>query len=303
MEYSFTGPARKYMSLANCRGASGSESAGNLSSGSNNQTSSGSGGDTSLTTSSTTEMASLKPPTLTESLLSKHNEDMEKQLVQRHRQIRSTIKSDKLKESRSKSAVERTSDPTALVNQSLKRCGSPTRKGDKIKVIHCEFDIVDLIQRFADELTSFITLDIKMGEYTKPKKVETNCCEGGRCWSSNGGRSSKRKCQYVDFTLGRHPPDVHCFSTKVSVVTVTNVFPLVACNYHLANCVNLLCSMSPQISTMYPTVTQMIPIYYFPATQNRLGPTCVPQEHPGPPPQVQSTSQSPYSEFDRTYSR
>ena len=96
------------MSPINGSGASGSGSAENLSSGSNNQTSSASRGNTSNTTRNTTTTESFKPPTLTESLLNRHNEDMEKLMMQKHRELRSSIKnSDKLKDSRIKTTTEK----------------------------------------------------------------------------------------------------------------------------------------------------------------------------------------------------
>ncbi|XP_043260117.1 period circadian protein isoform X2 [Colletes gigas] len=130
--------ARKCMSPINGSGASGSGSAENLSSGSNNQTSSASRGNTSNTTSNTTTTESLKPPTLTESLLNRHNEDMEKLMMQKHRELRSSFKnSDKLKDSRIKATTDKTADPNAhFINQNhgIKRSGSHSWKGDSFKV-------------------------------------------------------------------------------------------------------------------------------------------------------------------------
>ncbi|XP_076642718.1 period circadian regulator isoform X1 [Halictus rubicundus] len=128
--------ARKCMSPINGSGASGSGSAENLSSGSNNQTSSASRGNTSNTASNTTTTESFKPPTLTESLLNRHNEDMEKLMMQKHRELRSSIKnSDKLKDSRIK--TEKMSDPNAhFINQGhgVKRSGSHSWEGDSFKI-------------------------------------------------------------------------------------------------------------------------------------------------------------------------
>lgn len=122
------------MSPINGSGASGSGSAENLSSGSNNQTSSASRGNTSNTTST----ESFKPPTLTESLLNRHNEDMEKLMMQKHRELRSSIKaSDKLKDSRIKTTEKMSTDPnTYFVNQGhgVKRSGSHSWEGDSFKV-------------------------------------------------------------------------------------------------------------------------------------------------------------------------
>lgn len=127
------------MSPINGSGASGSGSAENLSSGSNNQTSSASRGDASNTASNskTTVTESFKPPTLTESLLNRHNEDMEKLMMQKHREFRSSIKnSDKLKDSRKTEKVNGTDQTTHYVNQGhgVKRSGSQSWEGDSFKV-------------------------------------------------------------------------------------------------------------------------------------------------------------------------
>ncbi|XP_018302518.1 period circadian regulator isoform X5 [Mycetomoellerius zeteki] len=132
--------ARKCMSPINGSGASGSGSAENLSSGSNNQTSSASRGDASNTASNsnTTATESFKSPTLTESLLNRHNEDMEKMMMQKHRELRSSIKnSDKLKDSRIKTEkVNGTDQSTHYVSQGhgIKRSGSHSWEGDSFKV-------------------------------------------------------------------------------------------------------------------------------------------------------------------------
>ncbi|XP_011869759.1 PREDICTED: period circadian protein isoform X3 [Vollenhovia emeryi] len=132
--------ARKCMSPINGSGASGSGSAENLSSGSNNQTSSASRGNASNTASNsnTTATESFKPPTLTESLLNRHNEDMEKLMMQKHRELRSSIKnSDKLKDSRIKTEKVNGTDQSAhYVNQGhgIKRSGSHSWEGDSFKV-------------------------------------------------------------------------------------------------------------------------------------------------------------------------
>ncbi|XP_011685943.1 PREDICTED: period circadian protein isoform X3 [Wasmannia auropunctata] len=131
--------ARKCMSPINGSGASGSGSAENLSSGSNNQTSSASRGDASNTASNsnTTATESFKPPTLTESLLNRHNEDMEKLMMQKHRELRSSIKnSDKLKDSRIKTEKVNGTESGHYVNQGhgIKRSGSHSWEGDSFKV-------------------------------------------------------------------------------------------------------------------------------------------------------------------------
>ncbi|XP_026667078.1 period circadian protein, partial [Ceratina calcarata] len=125
---------RKYMSPINGSGASGSGSGENFSSGSNNQTSSASRGNTSNTAST----ESFKQPMLTESLLIRHNEDMEKLMMQRHRELRSSIKnSDKLKDSRIKTTEKMSTVPNAyFTNQGhgVKRCGSHSWEGESFKV-------------------------------------------------------------------------------------------------------------------------------------------------------------------------
>lgn len=136
---------RKCMSPINDSGASGSGSAENLSSGSNNQTSSASRGDTSnaASNSNTTMTESFKPPTLTKLLLNRHNEDMEKLMMQKHRELRSSIKnSDKLKDSRIKTEkVNGTDQSTHYINQShgVKRSGSHSWEGDSFKVCFIYF--------------------------------------------------------------------------------------------------------------------------------------------------------------------
>lgn len=138
------------MSPINGSGASGSGSAENLSSGSNNQTSSASRGNTSNATSNTTTTTeSFKPPTLTESLLNRHNEDMEKLMMQKHRELRSSIKnSDKLKDSRIKTTTEKmaTGQTAHYVNQGhgVKRSGSHSWKGDSYKVSNPYYDLSSL---------------------------------------------------------------------------------------------------------------------------------------------------------------
>lgn len=126
------------MSLINGSVASGSGSAENLSSGSNNQTSSASRGDTFNITSNSNATESFKLPTLTESLLNRHNEDMEKLMMQKHRELRSSIKnSDKLKDSRIKTEKGNATDQsTHYVNQShgIKRSCSHSWEGDSYKV-------------------------------------------------------------------------------------------------------------------------------------------------------------------------
>lgn len=129
------------MSPINGSGASGSGSAENLSNGSNNLLNSVSRGNTSNTTNSntTTTTEGFKQPTLTESLLNRHNADMEKMMMQKHRELRSSIKNnDKLKDMRIKTSIEKMSvdQNNYYVGQchGVKRSGSHSWEGDSFKV-------------------------------------------------------------------------------------------------------------------------------------------------------------------------
>ncbi|XP_017763849.1 PREDICTED: period circadian protein isoform X6 [Eufriesea mexicana] len=150
--------ARKCMSPINGSGASGSGSAENLSSGSNNQTSSASRGNTSNTTST----ESFKPPTLTESLLNRHNEDMEKLMMQKHRELRCSFKnSDKLKDSRIKTTEKMSTDPnTHFLNQGhgVKRSGSHSWEGDSFKISkHDEVSRTSTAGQFPTNVATTVT--------------------------------------------------------------------------------------------------------------------------------------------------
>lgn len=72
--------------------STGTRSAGNFSSGSNLNM-----GSTTNTSNTGTSSGSYQPPALTESLLNKHNDDMEKLLLKRHREFRATSRSEKNK--------------------------------------------------------------------------------------------------------------------------------------------------------------------------------------------------------------
>ncbi|XP_017791381.1 PREDICTED: period circadian protein [Habropoda laboriosa] len=149
---------RKCMSPINGSGASGSGSAENLSSGSNNQTSSASRGNTSNTTST----ESFKPLTLTESLLNRHNEDMEKMMMQKHRELRSSIKnSDKLNDSRMKTTEKMSIGPNIhFINQGhgVKRCGSHSWEGDSFKVSkHDEVSRTSTVGQFPTNVATTVT--------------------------------------------------------------------------------------------------------------------------------------------------
>ncbi|XP_015600144.1 period circadian protein isoform X2 [Cephus cinctus] len=129
--------ARKCITPINGSGASGSGSAENLSSGSNNKMSSASHAGTSKTISNVTETESFKPPTLTESLLSKHNENMEKMMIQKHKKLCGSIKNcDKFKDAKMEISVDRMPDQSRHVTRprGLKRSGSRSWEGESIKV-------------------------------------------------------------------------------------------------------------------------------------------------------------------------
>lgn len=75
-------------------GSSGTGSAGNFSSSSHMNM-----GSTTNTSNTGTSSGSYQPPALTEALVNKHNDDMEKQLLKRHKESRATSRSEKLKKS------------------------------------------------------------------------------------------------------------------------------------------------------------------------------------------------------------
>ncbi|CAH1117393.1 unnamed protein product [Phaedon cochleariae] len=128
---------QKRLSPIRKSGTSGSGSAGNLSSVSNVNIESGTA---SLTNTSND---SYKPPHLTESILVKHNEDMEKIMIKKHRVQRSNIKDRDSKKSHQKldkiSATDRSSfeKNEQLLDgyaHGIKRCGTHSRDGDNHKV-------------------------------------------------------------------------------------------------------------------------------------------------------------------------
>lgn len=80
---------RKCLSPVHCSGTSGSGSGGNLSSESNQQI------ENSTASGTNSSGDSYKPPHLTESLLLKHNEEMEKIMMRKHKDQRLISKADK----------------------------------------------------------------------------------------------------------------------------------------------------------------------------------------------------------------
>lgn len=118
-------------------GSSGTGSAGHFSSGSNLNT-----GSTTNTSNTGTSSGSFQPTALTEALISKHNDDMEKLLLKKHRDIRATSRSEKNKnknlEGSNKQFMQQCQlqvptsnavDPKLLVAQGTKRSGSHSWEG------------------------------------------------------------------------------------------------------------------------------------------------------------------------------
>ena len=82
------------------------------------------------------QVENVELPTLTESLLTKHNIDMEKFMTQQHKERRSTIKNNKKKDSRAKIDKEEKKAKKAEKAKSRggKRCASRNREGEQCKV-------------------------------------------------------------------------------------------------------------------------------------------------------------------------
>ena len=119
---------RKYISPNEENGLSASDSAENLSSGSNNQ-------QNSNRNSNNMETNNLIPPILTKSLLNKHNENMEKLMFQKHRELKSIIKKCD-KESRLKYMKEKSTEPKLPQGKGVKRSRSYSReKNHKVNII------------------------------------------------------------------------------------------------------------------------------------------------------------------------
>ncbi|XP_032674085.1 period circadian protein isoform X3 [Odontomachus brunneus] len=249
--------ARKFMSPINGSGASGSGSAENLSSGSNNQASSASRGDTSNTASNsnTTATESFKPPTLTESLLNRHNEDMEKLMMKKHRELRSSIKnSDKLKDSRIKTEKVNGADQNAhYVNQGhgIKRSSSHSWEGDSFKVSKH-----DKISRTSTAGPANLTTTV-----TSMSLDQSTIMQAGA-------------------NINLWPP---------LSVTVPSSVPAQPCALPPHN-------INSEVTSRFPLLPSVIPVYYMPVPQpNDSTTTMSPsQEKLGPPPTTQSTQQNPY---------
>ncbi|XP_076618430.1 period circadian regulator isoform X2 [Colletes latitarsis] len=257
-----SGAARKCMSPINGSGASGSGSAENLSSGSNNQTSSASRGNTSNTTSNTTTTESLKPPTLTESLLNRHNEDMEKLMMQKHRELRSSFKnSDKLKDSRIKATTDKTADPNAhFINQNhgIKRSGSHSWKGDSFKVSkHDEVSRTSTAGQFPANVATTVT-NMSVDQSTV---IQTGA--NINLW------------QPLSVTVPQPPPVQQCNAPQ-----------------------NVHSQAIPRI----PILSSMIPVYYVPAPQTNDPAVLSPQQEKLSPSQSMQPPQSnPYMFLPLSY--
>ncbi|XP_015189237.1 PREDICTED: period circadian protein isoform X3 [Polistes dominula] len=222
--------ARKCMSPINGSGASGSGSAENLSSSSNNIPNSSRRDNISNTTNSntTTTTDNFKQPILTESLLNRHNEDMEKMMMQKHRELRSIIKNnDKLKDMRIKPSIEKISvdQNNHYVGQchGVKRSGSHSWEGDSFKVSK------------QDEVSRTSTAG------PLPKNVSTTIAsmsvdQTSTVFQTNGN-------------INLWP------SLAVNVPSATPVLPCINQNMN--------CQAIPRI----PMIPQMIPAYYLPVPQ------------------------------------
>ncbi|XP_024881332.1 period circadian protein-like isoform X2 [Temnothorax curvispinosus] len=248
--------ARKCMSLINGSGASGSGSAENLSSGSNNQTSSASRGDVSNTASNsnTTATESFKPPTLTETLLNRHNEDMEKLMMQKHRELRSSIKnSDKLKDSRIKTEKVNGIDQSAhYANQGhgVKRSGSHSWEGDSFKVSKH-----DKISRTSTAGPANLTTTFTSMNIDQSTVVQTGA--NINLWPS------------LSVTMPSSAPTQSCVPSH---------------------------NTNSEAVPRFPLLPSVIPVYYIPVAQPNESATTMSssQEKLGPPPSTQPTQQSPY---------
>ncbi|TGZ43164.1 Period circadian protein [Temnothorax longispinosus] len=254
--------ARKYMSLINGSGTSGSGSAENLSSGSNNQTSSASRGDVSNTASNsnTTATESFKPPTLTETLLNRHNEDMEKLMMQKHRELRSSIKnSDKLKDSRIKTEKVNGIDQSAhYANQGhgVKRSGSHSWEGDSFKVSKH-----DKISRTSTAGPANLTTTFTSMNIDQSTVVQTGA--NINLWPS------------LSVTMPSSAPTQSCVPSH---------------------------NTNSEAVPRFPLLPSVIPVYYIPVAQPNESATTMSssQEKLGPPPSTQPTQQSPYISYVAT---
>lgn len=119
---------RDSLSPINC-GESHSESGGNFSSNSNPQTISAAYG---ANCEVGTQSHSVKPMTLTEALLSKHNDDMEKVMLKKYREARVGYRNDKNKKYIERICIDFTR-AAQHVSQGIKRSGSHSWEGEHHK--------------------------------------------------------------------------------------------------------------------------------------------------------------------------
>nr|KAF7432381.1 hypothetical protein H0235_005305 [Vespula pensylvanica] len=232
-----TSTVRKCMSPINGSGASGSGSAENLSNGSNNLLNSVSRGNTSNTTNSntTTTTEGFKQPTLTESLLNRHNADMEKMMMQKHRELRSSIKNnDKLKDMRIKTSIEKMSvdQNNYYVGQchGVKRSGSHSWEGDSFKV-----RTISMVSKH-DEVSRTSTAGPLPTNVTTTV-ASTSVDQTSTMFQNNGN-------------INLWPP---------LPVTAPSATPILSCTSPQ----NVNCQAIPRI----PMIPQMIPVYYMPVPQ------------------------------------
>ncbi|XP_050510213.1 period circadian protein isoform X2 [Diabrotica virgifera virgifera] len=126
---------QKCLSPVQNSGTSGSGSAGNLSSVSNQNM------ESATTNTNTSNGDSYRPPLLTESLLVRHNEDMEKIMLKKHREYRSTIKDSKKSHLKSekciigdRGAFDKNEHFLDEYAHGIKRSGTHSQDGDNHKI-------------------------------------------------------------------------------------------------------------------------------------------------------------------------
>ncbi|XP_011495631.1 PREDICTED: period circadian protein-like [Ceratosolen solmsi marchali] len=236
-----SGPELKCSFSTNESGNSGS--AENLSSESTNQQSFGSRGETSNATSND------KLLILTESLLYKHNEDMEKLMLQKHCEQK---KGDKRNNSTSlndhKAKAEQPTLRCGASNKNrsrLKRSGGPIGETDNnIKVLKYDNSVKEL-QSVGTVLESLNTKPNVTTIDTSP--ITTQNCPKTNAWTPNSV--------------------IMPSTTTIAQQRFTTT--------------NAYC----QGVSRFPTLPQWFPVYYLPLPQIRDIPSSsiIPQEHPGPP--------------------
>nr|AHW98220.1 PER [Ceratosolen solmsi marchali] len=252
-----SGPELKCSFSTNESGNSGS--AENLSSESTNQQSFGSRGETSNATSND------KLLILTESLLYKHNEDMEKLMLQKHCEQK---KGDKRNNSTSlndhKAKAEQPTLRCGASNKNrsrLKRSGGPIGETDNnIKVLKYDNSVKEL-QSVGTVLESLNTKPNVTTIDTSP--ITTQNCPKTNAWTPNSV--------------------IMPSTTTIAQQRFTTT--------------NAYC----QGVSRFPTLPQWFPVYYLPLPQIRDIPSSsiIPQEHPGPPSPINQFI--PYYFFPVTY--